>query len=83
MAARALDVARIQRVVNTCWLSRRLGQIPASAEQKGERGRDRGRERESAERTTSSPSECHHRSSIPSAGNWSSASTSGKLSAAG
>lgn len=50
MAARALDVARIQRVVNTCWLSRSLGQIPASAEQKGERGRDRGRERERAPR---------------------------------
>ena len=43
-------MARIQRVVNTCWLSESLGQIPASAKQRGERGSDRqregGRERE-------------------------------------
>lgn len=44
MAGRALDVARIQRVGNTCWLSGSLGRVPASAEWKGERGRDRGRE---------------------------------------
>lgn len=49
MAGRALNVARIQRVVNTCWLSGSLGQIPASAEWRGERGRDRGRERECGE----------------------------------
>ena len=41
MAGRALDVARIQRVVNTCWLSESLGQLPASAQRRGERGRDR------------------------------------------
>lgn len=48
MAGRALDVARIQRVVNTCWLSESLGQLPASAQRRGERGRSRvvGRERE-------------------------------------
>lgn len=66
MAGRALNVARIQRVVNTCWLSGSLGQIPASAEWRGERGRDTGRE--SVERMTRSLCECHHRSGIPSAG---------------
>lgn len=41
MAGRALDVVRIQRVVNTCWLSESLGQLPASAQQMGERGTER------------------------------------------
>lgn len=45
MAGRALNVAHIQRVVNTCWLSGSLGQVPASADWRGERGRDRGRGR--------------------------------------
>ena len=34
MAGRALNVARIQRVINTCWLSKSLGQLPASAPQR-------------------------------------------------
>lgn len=50
MAGRALDVACIQRVVNTCWLSKSLGQLPASAQRRGERGRDRPGEGEREER---------------------------------
>lgn len=45
MAGRALDVVRIQRVVNTCWLSESLGQLPAIARQMGERGTERHGER--------------------------------------
>lgn len=45
MAGKALDVVRIQRVVNTCWLSESLGQLPASARQMGERGTERHGER--------------------------------------
>lgn len=47
MAGRALNVARIQRVVNTCWLSKSLGQLPAGTQWRGARGRCKGREKAS------------------------------------
>lgn len=40
-------MARIQRVVNTCWLSEKLGQLPAGAHWRGERGSERQTEGES------------------------------------
>lgn len=33
-------MAHIQMVVNTCWLSEKLGQLPAKAHWRGERGRE-------------------------------------------
>ena len=45
MAGRALDVACIQRVVNTCWLSKSLGQLPESVQQRDERDADTQGER--------------------------------------
>lgn len=65
MAGRALDVARIQRVVNTCWLSESLGQLPASGEGRERRG-ERGKERQREGGRECVPSQ---RSNIPSVGN--------------
>lgn len=72
MAGRALNVARIQRVVNTCWLSESLGQLPASAQWRGERGRSRVVGREPERRKGKSvclcegkrENACHHRGPV-------------------
>lgn len=71
MAGSALDVACIQRVVNTCWLSKSLGQLPASAlSEKGERAEIyRGKKRERRGKDTACVCVCvegEERESVPS-----------------